>query len=113
MINPLARDVHGFRMTPMTVLNEKWFSRIQHPSRYVGNEINAIAKNPSEVEVSIALAFPDVYEVGMCHVGLKILYDLLNRPSWLAAERAYCPWTDHGVRPGLDRARNRRLQPSA
>ena len=78
----------------MSVLNEKWFSRIQHPSRYVGNEINAIDKNPSEVEVSIALAFPDVYEVGMCHVGLKILYDLLNRPSWLAAERAYCPWTD-------------------
>ena len=78
----------------MSVLNEKWFSRIQHPSRYVGNEINAIKKDPNEVEVSIALAFPDVYEVGMCHVGLKILYDLLNRPSWLAAERVYCPWTD-------------------
>jgi radical SAM family uncharacterized protein/radical SAM-linked protein len=81
-------------MTPMNVLNEKWFSRIQHPSRYVGNEINAIKKDPSQMEVSIALAFPDVYEVGMSHVGLKILYDLLNRPSWLAAERAYCPWTD-------------------
>ena len=78
----------------MSVLNEKWFSRIQHPSRYMGNEINAIKKDPFEVEVSIALAFPDVYEVGMCHVGLKILYDLLNRPSWLAAERVYCPWTD-------------------
>jgi radical SAM family uncharacterized protein/radical SAM-linked protein len=81
-------------MTPMNVLNEKWFSRIQHPSRYVGNEVNAIKKNPFQVEVSIALAFPDVYEVGMSHVGLKILYDLLNRPSWLAAERVYCPWTD-------------------
>ncbi len=78
----------------MTVLNEKWFSRIQHPSRYVGNEINAIKKNPFQVEVSIALAFPDVYEVGMSHVGLKILYDLLNRQFWLAAERVYCPWTD-------------------
>jgi len=76
------------------VLNEKWFSRIQHPSRYVGNEINAIKKDPFQVEVSIALAFPDVYEVGMCHVGLKILYDLLNRQSWLAAERVFCPWTD-------------------
>lgn len=42
----------------------------------------------------MALAFPDVYEVGMCHVGLKILYTLLNRPSWLAAERVYSPWTD-------------------
>jgi len=78
----------------MNVLNEKWFSCIQRPSRYVGSEINTIEKNPSAVEVSIALAFPDVYEVGMCHVGLKILYDLLNRPSWLAAERVYCPWTD-------------------
>jgi len=78
----------------MSVLNEKWFSRIQHPSRYVGNEINAIKKDLSQVEVSIALAFPDVYEVGLCHVGLRILYDLLNRPSWLAAERVYCPWTD-------------------
>ncbi|NTU48972.1 MAG: TIGR03960 family B12-binding radical SAM protein, partial [Syntrophobacteraceae bacterium] len=64
------------------------------PSRYVGNEVNAVKKEPSQVEVSIALAFPDVYEVGMSHVGLKILYDLLNRPSWLAAERVYCPWTD-------------------
>jgi radical SAM family uncharacterized protein/radical SAM-linked protein len=90
----MAGAVDGFRMTPMSVLDEKWFSRIQHPSRYVGNEINAIKKDPSQVEVSIALAFPDVYEVGMCHVGLKILYDLLNRPSWLAAERVYCPWTD-------------------
>jgi radical SAM family uncharacterized protein/radical SAM-linked protein len=78
----------------MNVLNEKWFSRIQHPSRYVGNEVNAIRKDPSRVEISIVLAFPDVYEVGMCHVGLKILYDLLNRPSWLAAERVYCPWAD-------------------
>ncbi|MGE5840216.1 MAG: TIGR03960 family B12-binding radical SAM protein [Deltaproteobacteria bacterium] len=78
----------------MSVLDEKWFSRIQHPSRYVGNEINAIRKDPSQVEVSVALAFPDVYEVGMCHVGLKILYDLMNRPAWLAAERVFCPGPD-------------------
>jgi radical SAM family uncharacterized protein/radical SAM-linked protein len=78
----------------MNMLNEKWFSRVQHPSRYVGNEVNAIKKDLSRVEVSMALAFPDIYEVGMSHVGLKILYDLLNRPSWLAAERVYCPWTD-------------------
>ena len=94
MINPLVREVPGIKKRPMNLLNERWFSRIQRPSRYVGNEINAIKKDPSQVEVSIALAFPDVYEVGMSHVGLKILYDLLNRPSWLAAERVYCPWTD-------------------
>jgi radical SAM family uncharacterized protein/radical SAM-linked protein len=89
-----ARGISNLKKRPMNVLNEKWFSRIQHPSRYVGNEVNAIKKDLSQVEVSIALAFPDVYEVGMSHVGLKILYDLLNRPSWLAAERVYCPWTD-------------------
>src|SRR5512137_2811990 len=94
MSNPLARDFPNLKKRPMSVLNEKWFSRIQHPSRYVGNEVNAVKKELSQVEVSIALAFPDVYEVGMSHVGLKILYDLLNRPSWLAAERVYCPCTD-------------------
>ena len=90
----LARGIPNLKKRPMSVLNEKWFSRIQHPSRYVGSEINAIKKDLTHVEVSIALAFPDVYEVGMSHVGLKILYDVLNRPSWLAAERVYCPWTD-------------------
>lgn len=51
-------------------------------------------KDPTDVEVSVALAFPDVYEVGMSHLGLKILYHLLNRESWLAAERVFCPWVD-------------------
>jgi radical SAM superfamily enzyme YgiQ (UPF0313 family) len=78
----------------MSLFDEAWFAGIRHPGRYIGEEIHSVRKEPSEVEVSIALAFPDVYEVGMSHLGLKILYHLLNGEPWLAAERVYCPWVD-------------------
>ena len=76
------------------MLEQTWFSQIKRPSRYLGNEINAIKKDAAAIDVSVALAFPDVYEVGMSHLGLKILYRILNRMDWLAAERAFCPWMD-------------------
>jgi radical SAM family uncharacterized protein/radical SAM-linked protein len=76
------------------MFDSHWFSEIRRPSRYIGHEINAIKKDLSQTEVSIALAFPDLYEVGMSHVGLRILYYLLNDQEWLAAERAFCPWVD-------------------
>ncbi len=78
----------------MHISQHTWFTRIKHPSRYLGGETHAIAKNPADVEVSIALAFPDVYEIGMSHVGLKILYHILNSLSWLSAERVFAPWVD-------------------
>lgn len=78
----------------MSLLDQKWFSLISRPSRYLGHEINAVRKDPAETDVSIALAFPDVYEVGMSHQGLKILYRILNDVAWVAAERAFCPWID-------------------
>lgn len=78
----------------MTILEQNWLTHIRRPSRYMGNEINAIRKDPVSVEVSVALAFPDVYEVGMSHLGLKILYNILNSHEWLAAERAFSPWSD-------------------
>lgn len=78
----------------MSVMDEPWFSKISRPSRYLGNEINSIKKDPAGTEVSVALAFPDVYEVGMSHLGLKILYHILNRREWLAAERVFSPWVD-------------------
>jgi len=68
--------------------------KIKRPSRYIGNEVNSIKKDPASVDVSIALAFPDIYEVGMSHQGLKILYKILNGSEWLAAERVFSPWTD-------------------
>jgi radical SAM family uncharacterized protein/radical SAM-linked protein len=78
----------------MSLFEQNWFSNISRPSRYLGGEINAVRKNPAETEVSIALAFPDLYEVGMSHLGLKILYHLLNREDWIAAERVFCPAID-------------------
>lgn len=78
----------------MDLFDQDWFLRIRRPSRYLGNEINIIKKDPAGIEVSLALAFPDVYEVGMSHLGLKILYHLLNKKSWLAAERVFAPWVD-------------------
>jgi len=78
----------------MSILDQNGFVDIARPSRYMGGEINAVRKDPSRTEVSIALAFPDVYEVGMSHLGLKILYEILNREEWLSAERVFCPWVD-------------------
>ena len=80
----------------MHIYEQPWFSRIVHPSRYLGEEINSIKKDPSNVEVSIALAFPDVYEIGMSHLGLKILYHILNSQNWISAERVFAPWVDLG-----------------
>ncbi|MCP4682081.1 MAG: TIGR03960 family B12-binding radical SAM protein [Desulfobacterales bacterium] len=77
-----------------SIIDQPWFSNISRPSRYIGNEVNSIRKDLSNIDVSIALAFPDVYEVGMSHLGLKILYHILNAQHWLAAERVFAPWID-------------------
>ncbi len=67
---------------------------VSKPSRYLGMEWNAIKKDPSLSKVKIALAFPDTYEIGMSHLGLKILYQVLNRRPEFLAERIYAPWPD-------------------
>ena len=78
----------------MELDNSGFLLKVSKPSRYMGHEINRIKKNKNDVDVSIALAFPDVYEVGMSHQGLKILYHILNGHSWIGAERVFCPWPD-------------------
>lgn len=69
-------------------------SSVQKPARYTGGEFGSIIKPAEEVEATIALAFPDVYEVGMSYLGFKILYHLLNKTQGVQAERVYAPWTD-------------------
>ena len=69
-------------------------SSVQKPARYTGGEFNSIVKSPEETEVSIALAFPDIYEVGMSYLGFKILYHILNLENGVAAERVYPPAVD-------------------
>ncbi|MFZ2087787.1 MAG: TIGR03960 family B12-binding radical SAM protein, partial [Desulfobaccales bacterium] len=71
-----------------------YLSRVQRPSRYVGREINAVFKDPRAVALRVVLAFPDLYEVGMSHLGLGLLYDILNRQDDIWAERAYAPAPD-------------------
>lgn len=73
---------------------EKTLSKVQMPAQYVGGELNQIVKAPEDVSLRIALLYPDTYEIGMSHLGLRILYDVINRrPRW-AAERAFHPWGD-------------------
>lgn len=69
-------------------------SSVQKPERYTGMEFGSCMKDLSTVKVSIALAFPDVYEVGMSYLGFRILYYILNQDPEVAAERTYAPWTD-------------------
>jgi len=67
---------------------------VQRPSRYLGREINAVVKDPRAVALRVALLFPDLYEVGMSHLGLGLLYGILNREPQIWAERAYAPAPD-------------------
>ncbi|SEA61517.1 radical SAM-linked protein/radical SAM family uncharacterized protein [Desulfuromusa kysingii] len=68
--------------------------QVSRPSRYLGGELGSICKLDSGIEVRMALAFPDVYDVGMSHIGFPILYNILNNLDWAAAERVYSPWGD-------------------
>ena len=68
--------------------------QVEKPARYIGNEVNAVIKNTEEVEVRFAMCFPDVYEIGMSHLGIQILYDMLNSFEDVWCERVYSPWVD-------------------
>jgi len=68
--------------------------QVSKPARYVGGEYNQSLKDWATVDVSICLAFPDIYDIGMSHMGTKILYSILNKDSAIVAERAFAPWLD-------------------
>jgi len=74
---------------------DRILSRVERPGRYVGGEWNEIRKRPSARLTKVALAFPDVYEIGMSYLGQKILYALLNRDRNVLAERVFAPWPDY------------------
>jgi radical SAM family uncharacterized protein/radical SAM-linked protein len=67
---------------------------VQRPARYIGGEWNEVVKDHDQVELTFALGFPDVYEIGMSHLGYRILYSLINDREDTAAERVCCPWPD-------------------
>ncbi|TMB12187.1 MAG: TIGR03960 family B12-binding radical SAM protein, partial [Deltaproteobacteria bacterium] len=73
---------------------ERLLPLVEKPGRYLGNERGARRKDLGEVRLRFALAFPEVYEIAQSHLGLQILYDILNRRPDVAAERVYAPWPD-------------------
>ena len=75
-------------------LKDEILLKVDKPARYIGGEVNAVMKDPKEVEIRFAMCFPDVYEIGMSHLGIQILYDMFNRREDVWCERLYSPWTD-------------------
>ena len=75
-------------------LNDEILLSIQQPARYIGGEVNTVNKDPEKVDIRFAMCFPDVYEIGMSHLGMQILYDMFNRREDIYCERVYSPWTD-------------------
>lgn len=75
-------------------LSDDILLKIEKPARYIGGEVNAVVKNKEEVDMRIAFCFPDVYEIGMSHLGIQILYDMFNHFEGVWCERVYSPWVD-------------------
>ena len=75
-------------------LDDRILRTIQQPARYIGGELNSVMKNKDEVDVRFCMCFPDVYEIGMSHLGIAILYDMFNKMSDVWCERVYSPWPD-------------------
>ena len=77
-----------------TALNEDILLKIDKPARYIGNEVNAVMKDKNQVDIRFAMCFPDVYEIGMSHLGIQIIYGMLNSYEDTWCERVYSPWVD-------------------
>lgn len=83
-------------LTPEQIENklDRILLKVQKPGRYVGGELNSVRKDWDKVKTRVALVFPDIYDIGVSNVGLKILYDQVNQREDALAERAYAPWLD-------------------
>ena len=75
-------------------LSDEILMSVTHPERYIGNELNSVMKDPKSVRIRFAMCFPDIYEIGMSHLGIQILYSMFNERSDVWCERVYSPWTD-------------------
>ena len=75
-------------------LSDEILLTIDQPARYIGGELNMVEKDPTTVDIRFAMCFPDVYEIGMSHLGIQILYDMFNRREDVYCERVYSPWPD-------------------
>lgn len=75
-------------------LSDDILMKIEKPARYIGNEVNSVMKDKDKTDIRFCMCFPDVYEIGMSHLGIQILYDMFNRRDDVWCERVYSPWTD-------------------
>lgn len=75
-------------------LSDEILMRVDKSARYIGNELNSVIKNKNEVDIRFVMCFPDVYEIGMSHLGIQILYDMFNKRDDVWCERVYSPWPD-------------------
>ena len=75
-------------------LSDEILLTIEKPARYIGNEINMVEKDLNNIDIRFCMCFPDVYEIGMSHLGIQILYDMFNRREDTYCERVYSPWVD-------------------
>ena len=78
----------------MNKISDDILCKVEKPARYVGGELNQVIKNPNEVDIRFAFCFPDVYEVGMSHLGTRILYHTINERPDTYCERTFAPWPD-------------------
>lgn len=81
-------------MAKKLALSKEILMSVEKPARYIGDELNSVVKNPDEIDVRFCMCFPDVYEIGMSHLGIQILYDMFNRREDTWCERVYSPWQD-------------------
>lgn len=75
-------------------LSDEILMKIEKPARYIGNEVNMVKKDLNDVDIRFAMCFPDVYEIGMSHLGIQIIYDVVNKREDAYCERVYSPWPD-------------------
>ena len=75
-------------------LSDEILMEIEKPARYIGNEVNMVKKNPEDIDIRFCMCFPDVYEIGMSHLGIQIIYDTINKREDAYCERVYSPWPD-------------------
>ena len=93
-ISQKMRNVGKNNFMRKLALSDEILLKISQPARYIGGEVNMVKKDPSKVAVRFAMCFPDVYEIGMSHLGIQILYDMFNRRDDVYCERVYSPWMD-------------------
>lgn len=75
-------------------LSDEILMQIEKPARYIGHEVNAVMKDKDRIDIRFCMCFPDIYEIGMSHLGIQILYDMFNRYEDVWCERVYSPWVD-------------------